>query len=247
MSAPTNPGKTVTHENALYRSRIEIYRILQALARDNISVSVEIGDGRLFVSRILCVEPKADRLVIAYCANKSLNSALFELPSLEFTATNRQDAHLVFKVSDPVETQFDDKPAIQFALPKSLVLYHRRENPRIPVPAETSLRCIADAGGFAPFESHIADISHDGLGGILYDRDIKLGPGAILKGCRIIIPGGKAIVADLELRYVTLITLPDGTLANRAGFRFIQKPDELVELLNFFIQDLDRNQAMPQL
>lgn len=233
------PRKTRPPENVLYRSRIEICRILQALEKGRSSIFAEIGSGRTFVSRILLVDPRMGYFISSYCANKLLNSRLLKLPSLKFTA-NYQDAHLVFEVLNPAETLFDDQPAIQFALPKTLISYRRREHPRISISVASSLRCIAEAGGVAPFESRISDISHDGLGGMLYDCDIKLEPGAVLKDCRIIIPNGKAVVADLELRYVTMVRLPDGTLANRAGLRFIQRPDEIAELINFFIQDLDK-------
>jgi len=240
MSAPVNPGKPALPENVLYRSRIEICRILRALVKGQSSIFSEIGGGWTFVSHILFVDSRKGYFVISYCANKLLNSKLLELRSLRFTASN-QDAHFMFGVSNPVETRFKGQPAIQFTLPNSLILYHRREYPRLPVPVEASLRCVADAGGIAPFESHITDITHDGFGCILYNRDIKLEPGAVLKGCRIIIPSGKAVVADLELRYIMTIPLPDGTLANRAGLRFIQRPDEIAELVNFFIQNLDNN------
>lgn len=240
MSAPATPRKTRPPENVLYRSRIEICRILQALAKERSSIFAEIGSGRTFVSHILLVEPRMGYFVLSYCANKLLNSKLLKLPSLKFTV-NHRDAHLVFEVLSPAETLFDNKPAIQFSLPKTLTSYCRREHPRISVSVASSLRCIAEAGGVAPFESRISDISHDGLGGMLYDCDIKLEPGTVLRGCRIIIPNGKAVVADLELRYITMIRLLDGTLANRAGLRFIQRPDEIAELINFFVQDLDKS------
>lgn len=246
INQPAKPGKTTPPENVLYRSRIEICRILQTLAKERISIFAGIGSGMTFISHILLVDPRMGYFVFSYCANKLLNSKLLELPSLKFTA-NHQDAHLIFEVSNPTETLFDDQPAIRFTLPKTLISYHRREHPRIPISAVSSLRCIAEASGVVPFESRISDISQDGLGGMLYDRDIKLEPGTVLKGCRIIIPNGRAVVADLELRYTTMITLPDGTFAHRAGLRFIQRPDEIAELVNFFIQDLDKNQELPQL
>ena len=243
MTGSVDSCKTPQHplpENVLYRSRIEICRILRMLAKNRNSIFAEIGSGWTFVSHILAVDSRKGHFVISYCANKLLNSKLLELPSLKFTSSHR-DAHFMFEVSNPAETRLAGQPAIRFALPDTLILYHRREYPRLPVPAEASLRCIADAGGIAPFESHITDITHDGFGCILYNCDIKLEPGAVLKGCRIIIPGGKAVVADLELRYIMTIPLPDGTLANRAGLRFIQRPDEIAELVNFFIQNLDNN------
>lgn len=239
MSAPVKPGKKASPENVLYLSRMEICRILQELSENGSSIIAEIGTGWTFVSHILLVDSRMDIFVISYCANKLLNSEVLELPALTFTASY-QDAHLVFEASCPVETQFDGHPAIQFAVPKALTYYRRREYSRIRIPAEISLRCIADAGGFIPFESRIVDISQDGLGILIYDCDIKLEPETILKGCRIIIPGGKAIVADVIVRHVTRIQLQDGTQASRAGLRFIQKSDEIAELVNLFIQNLDK-------
>lgn len=241
MSAPANHGKTRRPENVLYRSRIEIRRILQVLASEGWPVFAEIGDEKLFVSQILSVDPVTGHFAIAYGTEKSINSALFNQPSVKIFS-NLGKAHLIFKVAGASDTLYKGQPAIQFAFPRTLILFHRREHLRIPIPTEASLRCIAEAGSFIPFESRIIDISHDGLGGLLYDRDIKLKAGTVLKGCRIIMPGGNAIVADLGLRYITTITLSDGTVANRAGFRFIQRSDEIAELVSFFIQNLDKNQ-----
>ena len=36
------------------------------------------------------------------------------------------------------------------------------------------------------------------------------------------------------------IRLPDGTMVNRAGFHFIKRPDKITELMDLFIQDLDK-------
>lgn len=239
MSAPVKPGKRASPENVLYLSRIEICRILQELSEKRSSIIAEIGTSWTFVSHILLVDSSEDHFVISYCANKLLNSKVLEMPSLKFTASY-QNAHLVFEASNPVETQFDGEPALQYPVPKTLIYYHRREYPRIRIPEEVSLRCIADEGGYIPFESRITDISHDGLGILIYDRDIYLEPETVLKGCRIIVPSGKAIVADLMVRNVTEIQLQDGTLACRAGLRIIQRSDEIAELVNFFIQNLDK-------
>jgi len=90
------------------------------------------------------------------------------------------------------------------------------------------------------FEARITDISLGGMGGLLYSGDIVLEAGTILKGCRIIIPGGKAVIADLEVRYTKAITSPEGTPPiNRAGVRFVQKPDGIETLIDMFAQNPD--------
>lgn len=246
MTKPADLSKTAPHTspgNVLYRSRVEICRILQFLASDSCPVSAEIGNNRRFVSHILSVDPGAGYFVVAYSADKSANSVLFGLPSLEFSA-NPHRGHLVFQVSGPMDMQFDGKPAIQFALPQSVILNHRRKQARIPVPEDVSLRCVADEGGVISFEARITDISLGGMGGLLYSGDIVLEAGTILKGCRIIIPGGKAVIADLEVRYTKRITSPDGMSINRAGVRFVQKPEGIETLIDMFARNQD-NTATP--
>ena len=241
MTKPTDFSKTAQHTppgNVLYRSRVEICRILQFLVSDSCPVSTEIGNNRQFVSHILSVDPDAGYFVVAYSADKSANSVLFGLPSLEFSA-NHHSGHLVFQVSKPTDMQFDGKPAIQFALPQSVTLNHRRKQTRISVPEDVSLRCVADEGGVISFEARITDISLGGMGGLLYGGDIILEAGTILKGCRIIIPGGKAVIADLEVRYTKRIASPDGTSINRAGVRFVQKPDGIETLIDMFARNPD--------
>ncbi len=240
MSAPANTVKKPHPGNLLFRSRIEICRILQLLVQERSTVSATIRMVHPFVSRLLALDPETGHFVIAYCPHKAINSMLLESPSVEFMATDHQNLYFTFEATDPEEVQFEEQPAIQFVLPKSLLMHNRREHPRLPLPAEVSLRCIADAASVMPFESHITDVSHDGLGCIVYDPDINLEAGSSLKGCRIIVPDGDAVVADLELRYIAMTELSDGTPAHRAGFRFTQKPNDLAKLVDLFIQDLDK-------
>jgi len=227
-------------ENLLFHSRIEICRILKLLAHEQSPVSAEIMNGHPFASHIVSVDTASNHFAVAYSAHKSINTMLLNSPSAEFTATDLQGLHFSFEAFAPEEVQSDGQPAIQFALPKMLLLHNRREHPHIPIPADISLRCVADAAGFIPFESHITDISHDGLGCLIYDPDIILDEGAILKGSRIIVPNGEAVEADLELRHISMIKLPTGTIAHRAGFRFVQQRDEIAALVDVFIEDLDK-------
>lgn len=238
MSIPATPANKQPPENLLFRSHLEISRILRLLAQEHCRITSELKDGHPFSSFLLFAD--AERFAISYCVNKTINTMLLQSPSVEFTVADQRGLHYSFEASAPEETQFRDQPAIQFALPHVLLMHNRREHPRIPIPDDISLRCIADENGFIPFEAHITDVSHDGLGCLIYEHDVKLEPGTVLKTNRIILPNGHAVIVDLELRYATTITLADGTVANRAGFRLVQKPDKVAELLGYFIQDLDK-------
>lgn len=239
MSDPASPRKP-RPENLLFRSHIEICRFLQVLAQEHSPITAEIKNGHPFSSRLVHFDQNTDRFAIAYGPHKLINAMLLDSPRVEFTATDRQGLNFTFEASAPEETMVEGNPAIQFPLPKSLLLHNRREHPRIPVPADVSLRCIADESGFMPFESHISDISHDGMGCLIYDPDIVLEAGTVLKGCRIITYSGNSVIADLELRHVSTVTLPDGSRVNRGGFVFLQTPGEIAKLVSSFILDMDK-------
>lgn len=233
------PEKKIASANILFRSRIEICRFMDVLAQERCAVSAQVMNRHPFSSNLLSVNAATEHFVVAYSQHKTINSMVLGSPAVEFTV-NHKDQHYTFTGTAPEETRFENLPAIQFVLPKTLLLHNRREHPRIPIPENMSLRCIADEDGFIPFESHITDISHDGLGCLVYDPDIVLEKGSVLKGCRIILPNGDAVIVDLELRYATPLTLADGTQANRAGLHFIQTPEQIQKLINHFIQDLDK-------
>lgn len=225
---------------ALYRSRIEITRILLQLARDRALLSAEVGDaGQLFLTRLLHVDPGGAFFVLASSEERRANIALLEQASLVFR-TNDKRGRIEFAATAPSETVFDGNPAIRFALPQALVRSQQREHPRFSVPPDASLRCIADSAGSAPFEARIVDISR---GGMIYDAGVRLALGAGLQKCKIMISGSKPIVADLEVRYSVSFVQPDGSLAWRSGVKFFGKAKGLDALLKRFViefgEDLD--------
>ena len=225
----------------LFRSRIEIGRILQALLRQRATLSAEVGgEERLFLTRLLHVDPQRNYFVTAFSDEHPANKEAVTQPAITFVG-HLDGARIEFEAAGPEDTIHDDKPGIRFAFPKSLVRSQRREHPRIPVPSDVSLRCVADSEGITPFEARIVDISLGGIGGMIYDAGITLPIGTVLRGCKIIIPGHDSVVVDIEIRYTATMVQSDGSLAFRAGVRFLEESPNIQALLDVFIQDLDRS------
>jgi c-di-GMP-binding flagellar brake protein YcgR len=240
MSAPTDTKKT-RPDNLLFHSHIEICRILQMLVHEHSHIEAEVGGHLSFKAFLLTLDLPHGHFTTTFSPNKEANAALITCPGpVEFTATDSHGLLYSFEAASPEETQIEGQPAIHFNLPKMLLLHNRRGQVRFPAADDLSLRCVADAAGFMPFESHVTDVSHDGLGALIYDANIHLEPGYVLKGSRIITPSGGAITADLELRHINSIQLSDGTTANHAGFRFTRVPAEMSQLIGLFIQDMDK-------
>lgn len=239
MSAPI-VDKRASPDNLLFHSHIEICRIMQMLVHEHSPVVTLVGEHHPFKAFMHSLDLAKERFTTTFSANKEANDLLLASAAVEFTATDSHGLLYSFEASSPEEMQSDGQPVIQFAIPRSLLLHNRREHVRVTTPSNLSLRCIADAEGFMPFESHITDVSHDGFGVIIYGQDINLETGAVLKGSRIITPNGDAVTADLELRHIASARLSDGTSVHSAGFRFIQPPGDIAKLIGLFIQDLDK-------
>ena len=249
MAKGSDAGKyahqTLGTGDFLFRSQIEIRGVLDALAQQRVVISADIandsGEDLLFLTRLLHVDPAGQFIVIAYSRDKPANQALISCPALVLHA-NLDDAHIEFAAADPVEVMIADVAAIRLRFPDALLRLRRREHPRFRLPPSVPLRCVADSGGFIPFEARIADISVGGMGAMIHDVEIKLPTGTVLKNCRIVHPRGDAVIVDVEVRYSVRVMLPDGEWAHRTGFRFLDQSPGLLELINIFVVDLDQLQ-----
>ena len=233
--------KDLAHASrVLFRSRIEIGCILEALRRQRATLSAEVGYGeRLFLTRLLKVETERNFFVTAFSGEHAANKDAVTRGSLIFV-TQLQGARIEFEAALPEDTLHQGKPAIRFSFPRSLLRSQRREHPRIRVPSDASLRCVADGAGIMPFEARIVDVSLGGLGGMIYEAAIRLPVGTVLKGCKIVIPGRDAVIADIEVRYTVPVAQQDGKIALRSGVRFAEEPQKIQALIEVFIQDLDQ-------
>ncbi len=227
----------------LFRSQIEIRGVLEALAQRQVTISADIGNDSgedlLFLTRLLQVDAAGGFIVIACSRDKPANQALFSCPALVLHAS-LDNAHIEFAVADPVDVMIGNVAAIRLRFPDALLRLRRREHPRFRLPPSVPLRCVADGGGFTPFEARITDISVGGMGAMIHDVEIKLSAGTVLKNCKIVHPHGDAVFVDVEVRYSVRVMLPDGEWAHRSGFRFLDPPPGLAELINLFVVDLDQ-------
>lgn len=239
----TDEGSHAT--GVLFRSRIEILRILQRLVRDRTVVSAQVGDAeQLFLTRLLHVDTAGEFFIVSYSEERRANTALLEQLSVIFRASDKR-GRIEFSAAAPAETVFGGDPAVRFALPRALVRSQLREHPRFTVPADASLRCIADSTGVAPFEARIVDISRGGMGGMIYDAGVRLPPGTVLRECKIMLAGSKPVIADLEVRYTVSVVQPDGSLAQRSGVRFLGEPRGIDALLSRFVIEFREDQHDP--
>jgi c-di-GMP-binding flagellar brake protein YcgR len=221
-----------TAENAnstshLLRSRTKIAPVLEALAARRQRVTVQLPDRpELFATQMILADPVGDFILVAATPDEALNSSLLALARV--TLVGEPDAwHVEFVATQPSAVMHDGIAAIRLRYPEILAVQQRRQDERYDTPGALMLRCVADAGGFAPFEAQIRDVSLGGISVLLYPPDVVIEPGTVLAGSRIEIPGGDTVTVDLEVRYSEIVKLADGSRARCSGFRFIDAPEEI--------------------
>ena len=224
----TTPGNANSH---LLRSRSKIAPVLQALAGRQQRVTIELPDDQgLVATHMILADPVGDFILVAAAADAALNSGLLALARVTLVA-EPDDWHIEFVGAEPSEVMHEGVAAIRLHYPEILTVQQRRQDERYDTSPVLLLRCVADAGGFAPFDAQIRDVSFGGISVLLYPPDVMIEPGTVLVGSRIEIPGGDTITVDLEVRYSELITLEDGSRARCSGFRFLDAPDEVKQKL----------------
>jgi flagellar brake protein len=226
MSTPLKNSISTSH---LLRTRSQIAPVLEALAARRGLVTGELPGGQ-FSAHVVHADSSGQFIVVTTTADEPSKAALLACARVTLVS-KPDDWDIEFVCADPSEIMYDGVAAIRLRYPEVLAVQQRRQDVRLDAPPTLSLRCVADAGGIAPFDAKITDISLGGIGVLLYPPDVMLEPGAVLVGTRIEIPGAESVTVDLEVRYSEVVALEDGSRARCSGFRFVNAPDDLKQKL----------------
>ncbi len=218
----------------LSRSPEEIARVLETIRSRATIVSSHL-DTVIFKSLLRRVEAP-ERVILERSPTEAANVALLARSRCTFHS-GIPEWHVEFVATAPRETIHEGTAAIALGFPEVLARHSDRAHPRAAFVPQTPLSCLADANGIMPFDARMINISRGGLGFLVHSADVHLEPGTVLRGCRIELPGSRACVADLEVRYSQNVTLPDGTRAVRSGCRFIDARPEIMELVRNYVKE----------
>jgi len=209
----------------------EIAAVLAIVQGEKGSITAHLQGGELlFASQLRAVDPVGACIVIDPSTDEAANIALLSRPRCTFFASI-PGGDVEFAAADPQRVEHDGKPAIRLKFPDVLADRQRREYDRAAAWPQVPLECVADDGGILSFKGGLVDISIGGLGFLMYDPNITLEPGTVLKGCRIEPYSAAPLVLDLEVRYSELVSLADGTHAERSGCRVVERPESLKEFV----------------
>ena len=201
------------------RSPTEIARVLEKAKAEGVNVCA-FFPSFTFQAQLVQIDPRAGHIVLSRSPVAAANAAVLARPRCTFHC-EIAGWHVEFVAAQPRAVVFRRRELIQCRFPELLASNPRRSRDRVHLKPPLPLRVHADAKGIMPFEALILDLSFAGVGFLCYACSITLEPGTVLRGCRIVMPGGAECITDLEVRYTQAITLPNGRRAMRSGCRFL--------------------------
>ncbi len=214
----------------LVRSGIEIGQTLEAMRAAGTVFSADLElEEHLFVSRLLEVDLANGTMTMGWSESKDANAVVMAKRSITFSA-NHEGLHYRFAADSPREAN----AALQLTLPAAMLAVQRRGSPRYKVPPTVPLKCEISLGPIS-FDAQVVDLGLGGLGAIVYDSSIRLDVGMVLPRARIFLPAHPPVLAALEVRHIRTVTRPDGSLAKRAGCRFIAPSSGIDALVRLFM------------
>jgi c-di-GMP-binding flagellar brake protein YcgR len=221
----------------LVRSGLEIDRILTTMVDDHATVTANLPSQLIFLSRLVCVDPVKQRVVLAYSDYKTANTALLGTAQVTFRCNHRW-GQFAFACNKPRPSQHAGQPAIEMSAPTiMLALQHRRRVSRSPVAAEPAELYCELRMGLNAFDARLVDMSLDGRAFLLGDSGIPLCAGTRLKGVRIEPRGRPALTVDIDVNHVIPCLLPNGRSATRIACRIVADEPTMEQLVRTFVVD----------
>jgi c-di-GMP-binding flagellar brake protein YcgR len=227
-------------------SRREVIALLRSLeTQRQLITMLAAGGADPVITTVLEVDEENGKLYIDVAPNPALNRRIAASDNISFE-TVLDHIRILFFTNEIRECQHGGLPALEMAIPPSLIRVQRREYYRVPTPVASPVRCSIplpdDGHGQQIVTVTLQNVSG---GGIALVDDKKLLDdtiGLVYKDCQIHLPGNTTVVTSLQVRNSKDLNLPNGKSVRRIGFLFVDMPRSMMNAIQRFITKLEREQ-----
>ena len=247
MRTIINPDHVKTQELSPYQihSRREIITLLRSLQEQRQMLTMLInGSPEAVVTSILEIDEESNFLLIDSAPNPAMNRRIAESDNISFE-TVLDHIRILFFAAEIQECMYEDRAALQMAIPASLIRLQRREFYRVQTSISNPVRCtipVQHELGIETVTLTLQNVSGGGIALIDDQKSLDNTTGQIYKDCRIHLPGNTVVVTALQVRNSQDITLPTGKIVRRIGCLFIELPPAMLAAIQRYITKLEREQ-----
>jgi len=228
----------------LIKSAKEIQLTLRAIAQKKSAAVLYFDHAqRFFKSLLLAVDERGLWLDIGPNAEENklvLSSDTFTI------VTMHQAAKVQFECHQITASSYADRPAFYFPFPAQMVRLQRRNSFRLPVAADTELKCIITSTPSDPalmVSVSIMDISVGGIALVCKGINAPLVAGATISDCYIELPDIGTLTATIRVKTIFDVTSESGVITQQAGCEFVQMDGQMSMLLQRYIGNMQSKLA----
>jgi c-di-GMP-binding flagellar brake protein YcgR len=224
-------------------SRREIVTLLRGLKESNQFVSMTIsGAQEIFITSVLDLHEANNLLIIDSTPEQLLNHRIVGAPKVHFEGSLNKIS-IKFSSSSIQNATFEGRPALQLAIPASLIRLQRREFYRINTPIVNPVRCtvpVENDFGIEQAELPVVDISGGGVAIMDEKRILNNTIGIIYENCSIDLPTTGVISMTLRIRTSQDLNLLNGKTNRRIGCEFVHASGAFLTGVQRYIMKLER-------
>ncbi|MBC3885993.1 flagellar brake protein [Undibacterium griseum] len=224
-------------------SRREIISLLRGLKDHNQLISMLIHEGaEVFITSILEVDD-ANNLVIVDSAPGSLaNQKIIDAQRVSFEGL-LDKIGIQFSTTGIESTDFENRPALQFHIPPSLIRLQRREYYRINTPLSIPIKVsfpVEFDGGIETLKLTLVDISCGGIAVLDEKKVLDCSVGKTYDHCKVDLPTIGLVDVSLQIRNFQELVLLNGKTNRRVGCQFINLSNSVLASIQRYIMKLER-------
>lgn len=224
-------------------SRREIIALLRGLKDNNQLISMMINAGsEVFITSILEVDDVNNSVIVDCAPGQLSNQRIVEAPRVSFEGL-LDKISIQFSSSSLQRTVFEERPALKFAVPVSLIRLQRREYYRINTPLSNPIRILVPATVGEHLETlklSLVDISCGGIAMLDDKRVLDSTIGTQYDHCKLDLPAIGLIEVSLQVRNSQDLILMNGKTNRRLGCQFINISNAILASIQRYIMKLER-------
>ncbi|MEB0139853.1 MULTISPECIES: flagellar brake protein [unclassified Undibacterium] len=224
-------------------SRREIISLLRGLKDNNQLISMLINSGsEVYLTSILEIDDTNNSVIVDSAPSQLANQRIVEAPRVSFEGL-LDKIGIQFSTTGAVRTDFENRPALQFSIPASIIRLQRRENYRINTPLSTPLKAsfhLDTEGQSEVLKLSLVDISCGGIAVLDEKRQLDCSVGQTYEHCKVELPGIGLVDVSLQIRNSQDLILLNGKTNRRVGCQFINLSNSVLSSIQRYIMKLER-------
>ena len=232
-------------------SRTEILSILKGMMEQGSLITFYFNHGYDFLlTSLLEISDDGRTLLFDYGSNMDMNRKLLQTDKINCVST-KEKVKIQFTLMGVDPARHDGRDAFLGDVPDSLIRLQRREYYRLSTPMANPIKANIplpqDDGSIKPLQLVVVDISGGGVGLNVPPGNLSIKTDTLFSGVTIALPNVGMVTAEMRVRNVYDVTMPNGKVHQRAGCQFLNLPGPMMTLIQRYIIQIERERKAKEL